>query len=266
MVDFLPKSIAPYAKPLNSLNHIFSLSDFFEFDTDPRTPEFDVSYFSEMPESVIYHFTPSGLIGDITFKSHTDREFCVSGYSIVRHGTSIHWILLGGEVFSEADWDDLTNNSPSNEMNDDVPAAKRRFIQFLIEKNGQSAGPPIALEGTTSTHRTVLSGEIDTVSGKILGRFFATEYEHSFATICDDPEILDYLRDPAKRQSHLESMMDRIDDLGVLWAVAESTIRRSQNKLPQPNELERKVSRWAISKELQRRKVRKCIHSQHTTR
>ncbi len=122
-IRLIDSSVAPYAEPIQEINHLFNVPDYFDFLTSEETPEFSISDLKAMPEGRAYHFTQNGSINDFTYMTAEGREFVISGFSLVRRGNSIHWYVLGGELLSELEWQD---RSESPEVDTDhIPAAKR---------------------------------------------------------------------------------------------------------------------------------------------
>lgn len=77
-------------------DHMFSLSDFLDFLTSKDGPIDPVKEALRAPEGIIHSYTPSGALEDLTFLYGDSRAFMVAGFSFVRHGSEITWVLLGG--------------------------------------------------------------------------------------------------------------------------------------------------------------------------
>ncbi len=78
----------------------------------------------------MFHYTPNGNISDFTFLSAEGREFVVAGFSLVRYGNSLHWYVIGGEVFSEEEWENFSADQKQLEPQH-VPPYKRRFLSEI---------------------------------------------------------------------------------------------------------------------------------------
>lgn len=100
----LINGVAPFVAVLHEFNHLFFMEDFFDYVTSSDSDGFDVSSLLKIPQNHIFHFSVSGLVTDFPFFSDEGREFIVSGFSIVRNLNSINWYLIGGEGFSEDEW------------------------------------------------------------------------------------------------------------------------------------------------------------------
>lgn len=220
-IKLIQKSVAPYVEITEEYNHLFYATDFFDYITSSDSDGFDLVSLCELPEEKTFHFSTNGNVSDISFLNAENREFVISGFSMVRHGDSLHWYLIGGEVLSEEEWNlrcskqsevDLKNISPS----------KRAFLSESIKENDSLCGAPLPLEGTSTAIRTIISGEIDLKTKKHLARCYMTEYENSFPIFCDDPEVLLDIKDGEEKEKIIKSMMDKINKSTVLWNLAET--------------------------------------------
>jgi T5orf172 domain len=149
------------------------------------------------------------------------REFVVSGFSMVRRGSFLHWYLVGGEVFSQQEWETLVAD-PGKIDPDSVDPYKRLFLSESREENGDSVGAPVSLEGTTTAMRTIVAGEFDLISGKHSGRCYMQETENNFGVICDDPDVFERLSDASKRTQMINIMRDRVEGAAAMWNLAEA--------------------------------------------
>lgn len=214
--------VAPFAEPADELDHLFSVADYIDFVTAPEEKCFDIASLMEMPEGKVFHYTPNGSITDFTFANAEGREFLVGGFAMVRRGNSLHWYVIGGEVFSEVEWAALHDDQPVIEGALLSPH-KRLFLQSLREERGDRAGGPVALEGTLTARRTIIAGETDLITRKHLGRWKASEAEHSFQAICDDPELFRFSGLSATEQAERTAKMQaQVEAAAVLWDTAEA--------------------------------------------
>ena len=219
-IDFIRNTIAPYVEPIGEHDHLFNVIDYLDYVTSPDNTAFALEQLKSLPEGQIYHFTINGDLTAFTFLSPHGREFVVSGFSMVRHDYLLHWYLLGGEVYSEQEWEKMEREQ--NDMSTaNTSAYKRTFLNESMEKHGSNAGVPIALEGTKTTQRTVIAGETNLDTSKHLARCYMSERENAFNIICDDPEILQPVRDQAEREEIIRIMQERVEDASVLWNLAE---------------------------------------------
>jgi hypothetical protein len=219
-IRLIEKSTAPYAEPRGEYNHLFSVVDFFDHLTSEEKPDFKPSELLNLPEGTIYHFTQNGSVTDFTYFNPRGKEFVISGFSMIRHGASLHWYMIGGEIFSANELEGL--KSDDRELNKaEVPPPKRKFLEQAMRERGDRAGPPIFLEGTENAVRTMIAGEFDLLTRKHLARCYMKETENTYAVASDDPDIFHYTRDAAKRDEILSSMKSQLDEVSVMWDLAE---------------------------------------------
>jgi hypothetical protein len=140
---------------------------------------------------------------------------------MVRRNDSLHWYVVGGEVFSAQEWERLKIDQMEMESAQIAPY-KRPFLSESMEKTGSKSGPPVALEGTETAMRTIIAGETDLTSRKHLGRCHMSEWEHSFAIMCDDPDLFDQITDVVKRAELTQQIHDRVERAAVMWNLAEA--------------------------------------------
>lgn len=219
-IKLIKGSVAPYMEIAKEYDHLFYSVDFFDFITSTDSDGFDLVDLCKLPEAKVFHFTTNGDVNDISFLYSEDREFIISGFSMVRRGNSVHWYLIGGEVLSDDEWEVRCAN-PSEVDMDSIKPSKRAFLRESIEENNYSYGAPLPLEGTKTAIRTIISGEMDLRERKHLSRCYMSEYEHSFPVICDDPEIFLGLGSEEEKNIFLKSMREEIAKTAVLWDLAE---------------------------------------------
>ncbi|SFI77513.1 T5orf172 domain-containing protein [Bosea sp. OK403] len=223
-IKLIERSTAPYIEPLAEIDHLFSVSDFFDYLTSKDTPQFTISDLAVLPEGVIYNFTQNGALTDFTYMTPEGREFVISGFSMVRHGNSIHWFVLGGEILSESEWNERVNDEfildPSG-----VPPEKRKFIDEIAQRQNGRSGAPLALEGTQTAIRTIVAGETDLITFKHVARCHMQESENTFHLYCDDPEVFSGISDVSEREEILNTMRDRIESASVMWNMAEGFLQ-----------------------------------------
>lgn len=226
-IKLIENSVAPYAEPNKEFDHLFNVADYFDYITDERTPSFNLSDLRSLHEGRTYHFTQNGSINDFTYMTSEGREFVISGFSMVRHGDSIHWYVLGGEVLSEAEWKDRSENDFKVDL-DNISPEKRPFLSKSIKENENRSGPPVALEGTQTAIRTVIAGETDIVTARHLSRCYMSEAENSFVLFCDDPDVFSNIRDQPKREKLITEMQRRVESAAVMWNLAEGFFQLPQ--------------------------------------
>ncbi len=223
-IQLIENSVAPYATLAAEVDHLFDLVDFLDYQTSPESSEFDLAPLLDMPEGKSFHFTANGDLLDLRFMDAEGTEFVVSGFSMVRRQSSLHWYIVGGEVFDEEGWRLLSIEKVEFDPEDVIPQ-KREFLAELVGAEGPKAGPPVPLEGTERVLRTIASGEIDIPTKKHLGRCLMWEHEKIFNIACDDPEIFMGFGDEKKHEETLKSMMLSLNRASGLWDLAESLVQ-----------------------------------------
>lgn len=214
-------SFAPYIDILEEVDHLFSVSDFFEFLTSDHAATLKLENLYDLPDSQIHQFTQNGDIRDFTYMTAEGREFLISGFSMVRRADALHWAILGGEIMSEDEWRQLSSLTPAFDLSA-VPPLKRRFIRdHILESN--AFGQPLSLDGTEMALKTIITGETDLITQKHLGRCYMKEYENSFNIVCDDPDIF-YSYDINTRNKAICDMKERIASASVMWNLAEGLL------------------------------------------
>lgn len=76
---------------------LVNFQDFFEFVTDPDQHVNLEDSINLIEEGVIYSFNASNNLEDITFSTQGQKEFCVGGFSFIRHKNEISFGFLCGE-------------------------------------------------------------------------------------------------------------------------------------------------------------------------
>lgn len=212
-------NIAPYTEIEPELNHLFHAEDFFEYITSEDSDGFVVSSLMDLPQDQIFHFSINGSVTDISFLNGEGREFVIAGFSMIRRGDSLHWYLIGGEALSDDEWEMRCSEQVKRGL-ENTPPAKRQFLLEGIAKEGEFRGKPLPLEGTQTHIRTIIAGEFAIKEKKHLSRCYLAEYEHSFAVICDDPEIFSDVSADI-RAKIITTMTERFSRSAVLWSLAE---------------------------------------------
>ena len=138
-IEIIEKSYAPYTRPAKEVNHLFSLHDYFDYITTPDASVFDIKSLFKLPEDFIFHFTPSGDIGEFTVMNDESREFVIAGFALIRRRNFLHWYLIGGDLHSEAEWSELSKLDDFIEL-DWLDPYKRPFLEPIIERDGSRRG------------------------------------------------------------------------------------------------------------------------------
>jgi hypothetical protein len=220
----LIEGIAPYAEPVDEVDHLFSIVDFFDFATSPASKEFSIDQLLDLPEGKAFHYTSNGDINELTFLTSEGREFVVSGFSLIRYSNFVHWYIVGGAVFSPDEWELL--NLEAKELDvANAPPWKRLFLEEVATRRGGNFGHPTPLEGTVNTQRTAVAGEFDITTGKHLSRCYMSESDNAFAIVSDDPEMFDYIKDAEKRESVVAQLSQQVEEAAVLWSLGQAMLQ-----------------------------------------
>ena len=138
---------------------------------------------------------------------------------MVRRRKSLHWYLVGGEILTSEEWKLRSIDQASVDL-ENLSPLKRTLLSESILENDCKIGAPVALEGTKTAIRTVVSGEIDIITGKYLGRCLMSETENSFNIICDDPEVFSLIPGDKERQDMINTMKENVEKSAVMWDLA----------------------------------------------
>ncbi|MFK5891806.1 MAG: GIY-YIG nuclease family protein [Pseudomonadota bacterium] len=220
-IRLIKNSFAPYAVPIKEVDHLFNITDYFDYLTSDKTDNFDLASLMDLPEGKALHFTANGDVLDFSFLNAEGREFVISGFSMVRRSNLLHWYLLGGEIITDDEWALRKMEQGKFELKNMNPL-KRAFLSESMDEHGYNMGAPIALEGTDTAIRTVIAGEINLITNKYQGRCLMIETEHSFSVITDDPEMFDQIRDNDDRRNMINIMKERIANAAVMWDLVGS--------------------------------------------
>jgi hypothetical protein len=195
-------------------DHMFSLSDFFDYLTSKDGPKNPVAEALRLPEGIIHSYTPTGSLEELTFLYGESTPFAVAGFSFIRYGPEINWLLLGGPRLDEEEL-----SLASKEIRDWDTGAAHPSKEFLIsDYKPEGTDPPVILEGTEGVWKTVIFGRLDVETGKHLVRYRAREREKSFEIVTDDPAVF---YDEAGAEEHVRNALDVFDEEGVLFNIAE---------------------------------------------
>ncbi|MBK1665728.1 hypothetical protein CKO38_13125 [Rhodospirillum rubrum] len=215
-------STAPYVWPRNEVNNMFSVIDYLDFITSNECGEFSIDELAEMPEGIIYHFTISGEFSDFVFLTASSNNFYISGFSMIRHGNSVHYYLIGGEVLPE---DKIKYMDLEFCLDGIIHENKKKFLTESVEESGGRTGCPVLLEGTENAVRTIVACEINIETKKYLGRCQLQETNHSFNVVCDDPNIFKNIKNKEEADSFISQLNRNIDECSVLWGLGASFLQ-----------------------------------------
>src|SRR5262249_50651507 len=84
-------------------DHLFSLSDFLDFATSADHRPDAIRSLMQLPNGVIYNFTPVGDIRELAFLHSDSSRFLIAGFTMIRHEEQLHWTMIGGPICNLAD-------------------------------------------------------------------------------------------------------------------------------------------------------------------
>jgi len=84
-------------------DHLFSLSDFLDFVTSADHRPDAIRSLMQLPNGVIYNFTPVGDIRELAFLNSDSSRFLIAGFTMIRHEEQLHWAMIGGPICNLAD-------------------------------------------------------------------------------------------------------------------------------------------------------------------
>ena len=214
-IKLFQDTVAPFVDLLQEVNHLFNVTDFFDYITSNDAQSFDLTSLRDLPENKTFHFTTNGDVMDFSYLNSDGKEFVISGFSMVRRKDSLYWYLLGGEVLSDVEWKMRSGELQEMELSNRDPF-KIALLGQLTEIYGNKHGAPIPLEGTDFVAKTIIAGETDLATKKYLGRCIMSETENSFSNICDDPNIYRGMTED-EIMERVEQMTKLIDHHAVMW-------------------------------------------------
>lgn len=219
-LKLIKNSVAPYVSLAAETNHLFNASDFFDFLTSNDCQNFTPDEFLNVPEAQILHFSNNGSLEELTFFDASGWEYILSGFSMIRRGSTVHWFLVVGEKLNREEWELRALDTHEVKL-EGVPPWKRAFMQDVIDRNGANIGPPMRLEGTETAVKTLVAGEFDVSTKKHIGKSIFVETENSYTVFSDDPDVVFSMAPSVNKQQVTEAAMERIRQADVLWSIAE---------------------------------------------
>lgn len=220
----LIEECAPCVKLRPEANQLFYVPDFIEFVTSEYSTGFEYSSLLGLPEGKIFHFSPNGGLTDFTYLVADQREFLISGFSLVRYGDSLHWMMLGGEIYEKDIWEQL--ETPVDEaLPVDLDPYKRKFLEEAMARNGSGGGKPLPIDGHDSAHHTILLATMDLNDGTYSTKCLMRDFENSYQILTDDAGIFG----PQVSDEQVSSILDAADAefnrTAVMWGLGTSFLQ-----------------------------------------
>lgn len=221
-IDKLPISVAwmsaflRYDKELNIVrlleerDHLFSFSDFVDFATLEGAGIDPYAAARELPPELIHSYNSYEDPHDLRF-THSDKEFAIGGFSLVRRGTEVTVLAVAGEV---ADLDE------KSEWAEDVfrtlsPAPGKEAISPALGLRTRA----VPLKGATDLWKLVGFVRLDTEARTIQVRAVGRDLGTSYTWVTDDPSVIEQHPDPASTADEFSRELSNYD---VLFEMAKT--------------------------------------------
>lgn len=178
-------TLVSYLRLRPEKDHAFTHLDFFAFATEEGLMEQTLPRLREIPEAVIHNYSGIGEIADTSFELDGGETAVLNGISIIRHGSYLHWIAVGGLV---TDLDEVTaerrqwlaeNEASVRQSN---PTASERQIHDTLNPTA------MPLQGTDNVWLTFVMGlfNLETASHEI--RLVAKDWGVTISVFSDQFE------------------------------------------------------------------------------
>ena len=165
-------------------DHIFSFGDFLDFATDPARSEADApDRLAALPEGIIHSFTPLGDVHDTAFLHSDSERFITAGFTLVRLGAEVNWVMLGGPVCDLA-LETQKLRDKGFKMEGRPP--EKRFID--CDPSLELRAEP--LQGSDDIWKTVFAGRFNLTTRRFVSRSVFVDHGNHYFVLGDDPTIL----------------------------------------------------------------------------
>jgi hypothetical protein len=96
-LDFIDVKGIKYLKIRSESDHLFATGDFIDFVTAQDVKHGAIDKLSSMREGLVHHYSATSDIRALAFVDG-ERRAVLSGVSLVRRGTDVHWLAVGGFI------------------------------------------------------------------------------------------------------------------------------------------------------------------------
>lgn len=201
-------------------DHLFSLGDFLGFVTSADCQNDDPQTLFQLPEGIIYNFTPVGDVRELAFLHADSSRFVIAGFTMIRHEDQLHWAMIGGPICNLSEQTHkLRPISAATKLMHTRP--EKAFID--IDPNLEFRAEPLA--GTDDVWKTIVFGRFNLKSKKHEVRAVYRDQGNSYDMIIDDPEVF-RIHDPSaigeRERKVLDNMIKRLEDERLLLELAET--------------------------------------------
>jgi hypothetical protein len=174
---------APHMLLRPEKDHLFSFGDFLDFATDPARLEPEMTdRLSALPEGVIHSFTPIGDIHDTAFLHSDSQRFVTAGFTLVRHGAEVNWLMLGGSV---CDLAHATEKLRANGFQMEGRPPEKRFIDVAptLELRAEPLG------NADDVWKTLFAGRFNLKTRRFDSRAVFVDHGNHYDVVSDDPMV-----------------------------------------------------------------------------
>ncbi|MER9001752.1 GIY-YIG nuclease family protein [Mesorhizobium australicum] len=200
-------------------DHLFSLSDFFDFATSGNRREDGLRTLAGLPDGLILNFTPIGDVRDLAFLHADSHRFVIAGFTLVRRDDQLHWAMVGGPIVDLDEETHKLRETGTGAVRGRPPEKAHIDVNPDLEYRAES------LKGTDDVWKTVVYGRFNLRTESHEVRGIARDYGNQYYIIADDPDMFD-APDPSKMSARdretAESMIARLEADHLLIELAET--------------------------------------------
>jgi len=202
-------------------DHAFSASDFFAFATEDDLREQTLPMLRSLPEGQIHNYSALGDLHEVAFEEEGRDPVVVSGIALLRLGSHLHWMTVGGPV---CDLAEVTRRrreelaASAERVRAANPAASEEQVERMLNPYA------VPLEGTEDVWMTFAMGlfNLDTAAHEI--RTIAKDWGWTLAVFSDQFEqkfAEGYERD-AQIQRLVDKAVTQVEEGRVFFDLAET--------------------------------------------
>ena len=209
-----------YFELLEDENFLISLFDFLDFRTSDNFINDKKLIIEHLSHDIIYNFNVGSDSSDISFKADDNKEFIISGISLVRKENEVTVLLITGSK---------EKNYVGKVSVESLPVNLEK-IDLLKEFNERTDGKdpkPIFIDDNQEYAKTIVACTFDLDTDTISARYVAEEYEHFFTVSTD--EIIGFINDKGEYRSQREQEfheegIKKVETYGAIIEVAKSAL------------------------------------------
>lgn len=202
-------------------DHAFSAADFFAFATEDELRAQTLPMLRRLPEGQIHNYSALGDLHEVAFEEEGKDPVVISGIALVRHGSHLYWISVGGPV---CDLAEVTRRrreelaAGESRVRAANPAASEEQIRRTLTPYA------VPLDGVEDVWLTFAMGlfNLETASHEI--RTVARDWGWTLAVFSDQFEqryAEAYDRDPAVKRL-VDKAVTQVEESRILFDIAET--------------------------------------------